>query len=240
MRCETDRANGRTGPFGGGEIGVESMHRALKTTGYLPLALALALAPMHLAAEGEEDPHAHHRAMMKEPAEPAKSAEVELRDRELLDQDGRSVRFVSDVIGERIVVMDFVYTTCTTVCPVLSAVFGQVQDKLGERLGAEVALVSVTVDPIRDSPQRLKAYAAKHEAREGWVWLTGPKSTVEEVLDGLGAYAPNFEDHPSMVLVGDGKSGEWSRFFGFPSAERILARVDELAAVREQAVAGTE
>jgi protein SCO1/2 len=219
----------------------------------LGIALALGLTPLaaasqqaghdhhqhHQAAGGDEaDPHAHHRAMMNKPAEPAKSADVELLDRTLVDQHGREVKFVSDVIGDRIVVMDFVYTTCTTVCPVLSAVFGQVQGQLGERLGEDVVLVSVSVDPTRDTPQRLKAYAAKHDARPGWVWLTGPKATVDDVLDGLGAYTPNFEDHAAMVLVGDGASGDWSRFYGFPNPDRIMQQVDLLEAARQVAAEG--
>jgi protein SCO1/2 len=189
-------------------------------------------------AGGGADPHAHHKAMLNKPAESAKSAEVDLKDLTLLDQDGREVKFVSDVIGDKIVVMDFVYTSCTTVCPVLSAVFVQMQERLGDRLGEDVALVSVSVDPIRDTPQRLKAYAANLKARPGWVWLTGPKTTVDEVLDGLGAYSPSFEDHPAMVLVGDGRSGEWSRFFGFPSPGRLMDRVDALQAAREGASGG--
>ena len=190
------------------------------------------------AASGDDDPHAHHRAMMNKPAEPAKSTEVELLDRVLVDQNGDQTKFVSDVIGDRIVVMDFVYTSCTTVCPVISAVFGQVQDKLGEQLGDEVVLVSVSVDPVRDTPQRLKAYAAKHKAKPGWIWLTGGKRTMDEVLDGLGAYTPNFENHPAMVLVGDGQTGEWSRFFGFPSPDRLVDQVNSLQAARNVAAGG--
>jgi protein SCO1/2 len=183
-------------------------------------------------AQAGEDPHAHHKAMMAKPPEPAKAVEVVLRDLELVDQDGRPVRFVSDVIGDRIVVIDFIYTTCTTVCPVLSAVFSQIQSKLAERLGKEVVLVSVSVDPVRDTPARLKGYAETHKAGAGWTWLTGDKRVVDEVLKGLQAYTPNFEDHPPMVLVGDGRSGGWTRFFGFPGPDQIVARVDELAAVR--------
>ena len=128
--------------------------------------------------------------------------------------------------------MDFVYTTCTTVCPVLSAVFGQLQGRLGQRLGRDVFLVSVSVDPIRDTPSRLQAYAAQHQAGPGWIWLTGDKPAVDRVLEGLGAYAPNYEDHPPMVLVGDGKSGNWTRFFGFPGPDQLLAKVDELVGAR--------
>ena len=90
------------------------------------------------AAAAEDDPHAAHKAMMNKPAEAAETTRVDLLDLDLLDQHGKQVKFVSDVIGDRIVVMDFVYTTCTTVCPVLSAVFGQVQKKLGDRLGDRI------------------------------------------------------------------------------------------------------
>lgn len=198
-------------------------------THYASLAvLALALAVPRLVPAAE-DPHAKHRAMMHESAaKPAESADVDLRDRTLVTQDGEEVRFVSDVIGDNIVVMDFVYTTCTTICPVLTALFTQVQGQLGEELDNGVVMVSMTVDPVRDTPQRLKAYAAKNGAADGWVWLTGPKPTVDDVLTGVGAYSVNFEDHPSMVLVGDGRTGEWRRLFGFPNPDRIMEVVKDL------------
>jgi protein SCO1/2 len=189
----------------------------------LPILLAVSGQAL-----GDEDPHAKHRAMMKSQQKTAaETADVDLRDHTLIDQDGQEVRFASDVIGDNIVVMDFVYTTCTTVCPVLSALFHQVQNRLGDRLDNDVVMVSLTVDPVRDTPQRLKAYSSKHRAAPGWVWLTGPKTTVEDVLVGVGAYSVNFEDHPSMVLVGDGRTGEWKRLFGFPSPDRIMQLVDE-------------
>ena len=182
----------------------------------------------------DEDPHAKHRAMMHQKSEPAvESADIDLRDRLLVDHNGQDVKFVTDVIGDNIVVMDFVYTTCTTICPVLSALFTQVQTKLGDHVGDDVRLVSMSVDPVRDTPQRLKAYSAKHRAGDGWLWLTGPKSDVEDVLTGLGAYTSNFEDHPSMVLIGDGRSGEWQRLFGFPNPDRIVQIVNDMRERRE-------
>lgn len=189
-------------------------------------------------ATDEADPHAHHRAQMEKPAEPAQAVDLKFKDMPLVDQEGRQVRLMSDLIGDRVVVMNFVYTTCTTVCPVLSALFTQVQDRLGDRLGREVLLVSITVDPLRDTPERLKAYAATRGAKPGWFWLTGAKPSVDSVLDGLGAYSPRFEDHPAMVLVGDGRQGQWSRFFGFPSPDRILEQVDSLLATRHEQAGG--
>jgi protein SCO1/2 len=202
---------------------------------FLITLLAAAIVSTGVAA-ADEDPHAKHRAMMKQKSQPAaESADIDLRDRLLLDQNGDELMFVGDVIGDNIVVMDFVYTTCTTICPVLSALFTQVQAKLGDAVGDEVMLVSMSVDPVRDTPQRLKAYSAKHRAGEGWLWLTGPKADVEDVLTGLGAYTPSFEDHPSMVLIGDGETGEWKRLFGFPNPDRIVEIVNEF---REQRRAG--
>lgn len=187
-----------------------------------------------------EDPHAHHRAMMSKPApdQPALAADIVLKDLTLIDQDGKDVDFVTDVIADRVVVVDFVYTTCTTVCPVLSALFGQVQQRLGARLGEQVSLVSISVDPARDTPQRLKAYAERHKAKPGWVWLTGPKTSLNQVLEGLDAYTPNFEDHAAMVLVGDGRTGQWLRFLGFPSPDRIMDQVDALLAARSVSAGG--
>ena len=85
------------------------------------------------------------------------------------------------------------------------------------------------MDPGRDTPARLKAYAARHHAKPGWTWLTGGRGTVEQVLRGMGAYTPSFADHPPMVLVGDGAGG-WTRLNGFPSQAAIVAQVDAYAA----------
>jgi len=200
-------------------------------------SLIAAMLAMPSIGTADEDPHAKHRAMMKQKSEPAlEAAEIDLRNRTVLDQDGREMEFVTDAIGDHIVVMDFVYTTCTTICPVLSALFSQVQTKLGsDVVGNDVRLISMSVDPIRDTPQRLKAYSAKHRAGEGWLWLTGGKPAVDDVLTGLGAYTSNFEDHPTMVLIGDAQTGEWKRLFGFPNPDRIVRIVNEL---RDQRKAG--
>jgi protein SCO1/2 len=175
------------------------------------------------------DPAHHHPAEAAAPA----SVKVVLRDAPLLDASGKRVRLSQEVIGGRIAVVNFIYTSCTTVCPVSSATFQQLQQKLGARLGKDVVLVSITVDPLRDTPQRLHEYAARYEAREGWVWLTGAKPDVDGVLKGLGAYSSRFEDHPATVLIGDARGGKWTRFFGFPSVDDLVARIEAIQTARE-------
>lgn len=187
----------------------------------IPLARAVACAACCALATGAAG------------AEPARAAaRVVLEDAALVDQDGAPVQFRSQAIGDDVVVVDFVFTTCTTVCPALSAIFARIQERLGDRLGHGVRLVSVSLDPAHDTPPRLKEYAARHHAGPHWAWLTGPQADVERVLKGLGAYTPNFSAHAPAVLVGDGLTGEFTRLNGFPSPERVVAAVDQLLARR--------
>lgn len=160
------------------------------------------------------------------------AARVILEDAPLVDQDGAPVRFRADAIGDDVVVVDFVFTTCTTVCPALSALFTRVQERLGDRLGDGVRLLSVSLDPAHDTPPRLKAYAARHKAGPHWTWLTGKQPDVERVLKGLGAYTASFSAHSPMVLVGDGRTGEFTRLNGFPAPDRVAAEVERLLARR--------
>jgi len=196
--------------------------RAISLAVLLVLAAAPFLPDRSFAAQGKEE----------EPAVTAKPVEVKLLDLELLDQDGRKVKFQSDVIGDRIVVIDTFFTTCGLICPILSAIYADLQDRLGDRLGGEVALVSISVDPNTDIPPRLKEFAKTWEARPGWVFLTGQKTVVDRVLGGLGLYTTDFASHPAAFLVGDGKSGQWTKFYGFASPEELLGKVDELSARR--------
>lgn len=162
----------------------------------------------------------------------ARPAPVKLLDLPLLDQDGKTVRFRTDVVGDRIVVLDTFFTTCGLICPILGAIFMDLQDKVGDRLGRDVVLVSISVDPLTDIPPRLKRYASQWEARPGWVFLTGEKPDVDQVLTGLGLYSADFADHPSAFLVGDGKTGEWTRFYGFATPEQLMERITELTGKR--------
>lgn len=192
------------------------------------LLAALLLAAWPVARAGSHDGHAHHGV-----AKPASAVALKFPDATLVASDNRKLRFASEVLGDRLVVIDFVYTSCTTVCPVVSAILSQVQDRLGARLGSEVRLVSLTVDPARDTPAQLKAYSAKHGARPEWLWLSGQSEAVNSVLKAAGTWTPNFEDHPAVILVGDARTGQWTRFYGFASPEEILARLDALADARK-------
>jgi protein SCO1/2 len=165
-----------------------------------------------------------------------KTVDGRLSDTPLLDQDGRRVRFKSDLIGDRIAVIIPFYTTCTTAYPILVYSFTRLQDLLGDRLGEKVLLISVTVDPGTDIPIRLKAFARRQKAKPGWVFLTGERSDLANALVGVGILpSPNLgsHDHTPFTVVG-GVGREWKRYFGFPSPDFLLGQVNDLLASKPE------
>jgi protein SCO1/2 len=176
--------------------------------------------------------HAHH-ARPGQGDEAPGTVHIRLPDTMLTDQHGKTVKFKSDAVADRLLLINFIYTTCTTVCPVQSALFAELQQRLGERVGTEVSMISVTVDPLRDTPLRLKQFAEQYKVGPGWRFFTGSRQAVDEVLTAFGVYTPNFADHPAVVLVGDPRSGEWGRFFGFPGSDQIMSKLNQLQAARQ-------
>jgi protein SCO1/2 len=191
----------------------------------------LALAALLPAAARAHGDHKAHAAPKDEAPKPVK---VTLADTPLVDQDGRKVRLKTDVMAGKVVVVDFIYTTCTTICPIFTATMASVQEKLADVVGRDVQLITVTVDPLRDTPRRLKEYATSHRVEpKGWSFLTGSRADVDAVNKAFGTYTANIDDHPPMVMVGDTASGQWTRFFGFPAASDLESRVRALLAARK-------
>ncbi|WP_256675785.1 SCO family protein [Pseudomonas sp. R5(2019)] len=195
------------------------------------LALALGALNMGLAHAHSAAGHEGHA-----PAAPQRErAEVRFADVSLLDQNGMPVRLEKDLVGDKIVLMGFIYTSCSTVCPVVSSIMGKVQKQLGGRVGDEVQLVSISVDPLRDDPKRLQGYARKFQDGPGWSWLTGTQYAVTETLKGLGSFNPDLKNHPPLILVGDGRSGHWTRFYGFTDPAVLVSEIERLGARRVHA-----
>jgi len=211
--------------------------RMTAATGFVGLTLGL-LWVFSVGSALAEKAASHYRAGQPsgEDAGSSLTTDVTLLDVDLVNRLGRVERFRSEVIGDRIVVMNFIYTSCKTACPMSSAIFGLVQERLSSRLNEDVRLVSLSVDPVIDRPARLQAYAQRYQAGDGWSWLTGDKPAVDRVLSGLGVETANVADHPSVVLVGDARTGRWVRLLGFPNPDEIVAQVDRLSEARRLAV----
>ena len=167
-------------------------------------------------------------------ARPVSSTTVKLLNTELLDQNGTQVKFISDIVGDRIIAINFIYTDCHTACPVVSAIFAKLQNQLGEKLQKDVRMVSLSINPITDTPESLKTYSTHFNAKPEWVWLTGEKKPVDDLLKGLGVYSADYSNHTPVILVGDAISGVWTRFDGFTRPETLAAKIDELLLARRE------
>jgi len=152
---------------------------------------------------------------------------LRIADVSLVNQDGQSVHFLSDVVKDRIAVIDTVFTTCTTICPTMGSNYARLAKKLKGRLGKEVVLVSVSVDPLNDTPAHLKDWSAKFYSGPGWVLLTGPKPSVDLVLKSLGLYTPERQDHQPTVVIGS-NAGGWTRASSLVSADKWLQIIDSM------------
>lgn len=157
------------------------------------------------------------------------AAQKYFTDVELVDQNGRRVRFYSDVLKGKTVVINAFFTTCTSVCPPMSRNLEKVQAALGERVGRDLIFVSITVDPEVDTPERLREYARKFHAGAGWLFLTGEKERVEWALYKVGQYVESKDDHTTVVIVGNERTGLWKKAFGLAKAEELAAVVRSVA-----------
>jgi len=135
----------------------------------------------------------------------------------------------------KIVLISFVYTGCTDICPILMHNLSDVQNSLGDRFGKDVFFVSISVDPEDDTPEELKKYAGRFEAKPGWTFLTGPKKDVDAVIRRFGEFQEDIEDHSMTFVLGDVKNARWSKMRGDQAPETVLPRIRALLSRREGA-----
>jgi protein SCO1/2 len=157
---------------------------------------------------------------------------LEVPDVALVDQDGKPVHFYSDLVKGRVVAMNFVFTSCTTICPPMGANFARLQKILGEKGGRDVQLISVSVDPTTDTPERLKAWSKKFGAGPGWTLVTGGREEVTRLLKSLGVYTASVTDHSPLVLLGDDARHRWTRAYGLAAPAKLaelLAQITQNA-----------
>ena len=195
--------------------------------------LALVSAGGSVPAAGQTG-HEHHHAMAAAPAPEQPKVEaldpLDIPDVPVLDQDGKSLRFYSDLVKDRVVAVNFVFTTCTTICPPMGANFAKLQKLLGERSGRDVHLISVSVDPTTDTPERMKAWAQKFGAGPGWTLVTGDRAEITRLLKSLGVYTASISDHTPLVLLGNDGSHQWMRAYGLAAPAKLAELIDSMAA----------
>lgn len=154
---------------------------------------------------------------------------LNIADEELLDQDGHSVRFYTDLVkGKSVAIANF-FTSCTTVCPTLTATMAGVQNMLLENGRDDIQLIFISVDPVTDTPKRLKAWSHNFGAKPGWTFVTGKKPAIDHVLKSLKSFTAAPEDHSPMILIGHEPTGNWKQVYGLSSATDLYEAIIKYA-----------
>lgn len=162
-------------------------------------------------------------------ATPVAPNTLKIPDTTVYNQHGQKLNFYTDLVKGKTVAINFVFTTCTTICPPLTATFRKVQQELGERVGRDIELISVSVDPTTDVPERLKEFSAKFKVAPGWTFVTGSKPEVDQLLKALGAAVADRNDHTPMILIGNEAAGYWTRTYGLAPASTLVKVINEAA-----------
>lgn len=181
--------------------------------------LAAMLAPLPLLARAQDQ--------IAEPNQPRWDNAPRIPDTPVVDQYGHKLKFYSDLVKGKTVAINFIFTNCLTVCPMLTAIFRKAQQDLAEHAGRDVYFISISVDPVNDRPENLKEYTAKFEAGPGWIFVTGKKSEIDRLVKALGAYAGNKNDHSPAVLVGNDNSKRWTRIYALSGETALVKTIRE-------------
>lgn len=149
-------------------------------------------------------------------------------DLKLVTHEGEEVRFYSDVLANRVVLISGFYVNCKTVSPRQNLILSRVQKMLGERLGKDVSIVSITIDPERDTQEKVSEYARVFASRPGWMFLTGKPENVDWVNYKLGQYIEDLDQHKGVFLLGNLKTGLWMKASPKAQPNVLLAHIEEL------------
>jgi cytochrome oxidase Cu insertion factor (SCO1/SenC/PrrC family)/mono/diheme cytochrome c family protein len=146
----------------------------------------------------------------------------------VVTQDGKTVRFYDDLVKGKIVIISFIYTSCTDICPLTTARLSQLEEKLGDLVGRDIFMVSMTVDPQRDTAQRLKEFSDAFQTGPGWTFVTGNPEDIRAINFKFGERSRLLSEHRNEIVLGNDATGEWQRDSAFGDLNRLVMTVKAL------------
>jgi protein SCO1/2 len=154
---------------------------------------------------------------------------IQIPDLDVRDQDGRKLRFYSDLIKDKVVVLSFFYTSCTYTCTMQGQTFSKLQSLLGERLGKSVFLISVTTDPTRDDSAQLKSWGKRYNVQAGWTLVTGKEPELNKLLLEFTGNRAGGDMHLPSIFIGNDRTGLWTSAVGVFDAEEVGKVIDHIS-----------
>ena len=185
------------------------------------LGLCLLLAAAIVAPVAAAPPHG--------PAVPrprdADAAHRYFTDVVLVDHEGQSRRLYTDLLRDKVVVVNSFFTTCIDSCPIVMGKLLRIQEALSDHLGRHASILSITVDPATDTPARMKDYVARLGARPGWYLLGGDPSNVQVALRKLGHATRVKDAHTNLLIVGNERTGLWKKAHAMAGPDDLVRLV---------------
>ncbi|HKR11534.1 MAG TPA: SCO family protein [Pyrinomonadaceae bacterium] len=183
-----------------------------------------------MPAKAQTTSHSHGPHKEQQPAQSGlQPGRLSIPDIEILNQDGKKQRLFTDLVKGKKVVINFIYTTCTAYCPLTGDNFARLQALLGERLGKDVYLLSITTDPETDRPAKLKTWSERYGPKSGWTFVTGETPAMQTLLRAFLGEGPRRGFHTPVAFVVDDKSGGWQRTFGLEQPAKLVEMLDQLS-----------
>jgi protein SCO1 len=155
--------------------------------------------------------------------------QIEIPDLVVQDHDGVERRFYSDLIKDKVVILNFFFTSCPAFCPTMSVKLKKLQKALGDRLGKDVFFITVTKDPETDTVARLRDWRKKFDSKSGWTMITGDVKTIEKIVYDFTGDPLGQDMHNTIFIIGNDKTGNWADLSGFASTEELRQKIDEVA-----------
>ena len=145
---------------------------------------------------------------------------------ELINQDGETVRFFDDVLKDKVVVINFIFTNCKGACPLITHKLTLVRDGMEGYIGEPIQFVSLSLDPARDTPAAMKEFAKTHNAdHDGWVFLTGKSENLDSIIKRLGQFTDDIEAHSTMMMAGNVNAAHWIKIQPQELPPQIVAKL---------------
>jgi len=188
------------------------------------LILLLSSVGVSWADQAMPDAHAAHRAAMKKTRYAVTTASYVVPDVQLIDESGAAVSLPDLLESDQPIALNFIFTTCTTICPVMTVTFAQMQRELGEA-AKKLQLVSISIDPEYDRPEVLRAYAKQFHVGAGWTFLTGDSDAISNVLRSFDSYAGSKMNHQPLTLLKRPESASWVRIDGLAGGAELAQEV---------------
>lgn len=146
----------------------------------------------------------------------------------VVDQNGKALHFYDDLVKGKLVVVNFIYTNCRDICPLVTARLARLADVLGDSVGRDIFFISVAIDPEHDTPERLKEHAEAFGVGRGWTFVTGRKADIDLIRNRLGERSRFLSEHRNELLLGNDRNGSWARDSAFADVNVLASNVRDM------------